>query len=67
MIEEDGNYEHNLHCRWTILIEREKEIHLLLKFGIEPDEDCRNDYIKVNISAQKHKPAACTRMEKEIP
>ena len=44
----DGQYDINLHCHWTIEVEEGHMIQLtILDIDIEKDERCRYDFIKV--------------------
>ena len=47
-IDNDGQYDINLHCYWTIEVEDGHMIQLtILDIDVEKDERCRYDFIKV--------------------
>ena len=47
-IDNDGQYDINLHCHWTIEVEDGHMIQLtILDIDVEKDERCRYDFIKV--------------------
>ena len=44
----DGSYEHNSDCSWTILVEPFNAIHLYIRsVDVEHGEHCQWDYIEV--------------------
>ena len=44
-----GLYDNSLDCKWTITPENGTEIHLLIvDLDIDPDAECRYDFLKVN-------------------
>ena len=46
----DGQYDHSVDCRWTIVGAENDTIELkMLKFDLEQDDMCSYDYLKVSI------------------